>query len=66
MADRIKLGVAGPTDLERAVSEHAEYIKGETLAVSVTVGAATLAAIGVIHEVEIEQQTVKVALAVVG
>jgi isoleucyl-tRNA synthetase len=65
VADRIDLAVEGPAEIERAVSQHADYIKGETLAVSIAVGGESLAAVGAIHEVEIEQQTVRVALAVV-
>jgi isoleucyl-tRNA synthetase len=38
VADRIRLGVAGPQDLERAVSAHADYVAGETLAVEVQTG----------------------------
>jgi isoleucyl-tRNA synthetase len=38
VADRIRLGVAGPQDLERAVSTHAAYVAGETLAVEVKTG----------------------------
>ena len=52
--------------MERAALEHAEYIKGETLSVSLVVGADALATIAGIHDVEIEQQTVRIALAVVG
>ncbi|WP_420634109.1 isoleucine--tRNA ligase [Candidatus Palauibacter sp.] len=38
LADRIRLGIAGSEELERAVATHAEYIAGETLAVEVLVG----------------------------
>ena len=40
VADRIRLGVEGPGELERAVSAHADYIAGETLAVEVRTGSA--------------------------
>lgn len=40
VADRIRLGIAGPEVVERAVVEHSAYIAGETLAVEVLVGEA--------------------------
>ncbi|WP_420636532.1 isoleucine--tRNA ligase [Candidatus Palauibacter sp.] len=38
VADRIRLGIAGPEALESAAATHAGYIAGETLAVEVRIG----------------------------
>ena len=39
VADRIRLGIAGPEALEGAAAAHSEYIAGETLALQVRIGA---------------------------
>ncbi len=39
VADRIRLGIAGPEALEGAAVAHSEYIAGETLALQVRIGA---------------------------
>jgi len=42
VSDRIRLSIDGAEELERAASEHREYIAGETLAVDVRVGEVTV------------------------
>jgi len=42
VSDRIRLSIDGAEELERAASEHREYIAGETLAVEVLVGGITV------------------------
>ena len=44
VADRIRLGLAGPAVLEEAAAAHAAYIAGETLAVEVGIGTDQLGA----------------------
>ncbi|TFG63045.1 MAG: isoleucine--tRNA ligase, partial [Gemmatimonadales bacterium] len=64
VSDRIHLAVAGPVPIERALGEHADYVRGETLAVSLAVGLTELEMHAVVHEVEIERETVRIGLTV--
>lgn len=64
VSDRIGLAIAGPIAIERAVSEHAEHIGSETLAVSLAVGADAVAEFARIHVVDIENETVRIGLEV--
>ncbi|MFQ5528848.1 MAG: isoleucine--tRNA ligase [Gemmatimonadota bacterium] len=64
VSDRVRLGIEGPAQIERAADEHLDYIGAETLAVSITVGAGALAGFEDIHEVDIEHETVQIGLAV--
>jgi isoleucyl-tRNA synthetase len=65
VSDRVRLGIEGPADIERAAHEHAAYIGAETLAVSIEVGEDALAEFAGVHEVDIERGTVRIGLAVV-
>ena len=49
VADRIRITVSGAEQIERAAREHASYISGETLAVSVDVGEAAPEGVGAIE-----------------
>jgi len=62
--DRIHLAVAGPVSIEQALADHEGYICGETLAVSLAVGLKALEVSVVVHEVEIENETVRIGLTV--
>ncbi len=65
VADRIRLGVAGPAGLERAVSAHEAYIAGETLAVEVETGSAPLGALST-SVVKIDDAEVRIGIGEVG
>lgn len=62
--DRIHLAVAGPVSIEQALAHHEGYICGETLAVSLAVGLEALEFSVAVHEVEIEDETVRIGLTV--
>lgn len=64
VSDRIYLAVTGPDPIERALAVHADYVCGETLAVSLDVGSKVLDEFAVVHEVEIENETVRIGLTV--
>jgi len=64
VSDRIYLAVTGPDPIERALAVHADYVCGETLAVSLDVGSKVLEEFAVVHEVEIENETVRIGLTV--
>ena len=62
VSDRIRLGVAGQDLIERALNEHRDYICGETLAVSISIGLKSLDDFEAVHEVEIDDDTVRIGL----
>ncbi|MDH3297238.1 MAG: DUF5915 domain-containing protein, partial [Gemmatimonadota bacterium] len=66
VSDRVRLGIEGSADIEKTAEEHAAYIGAETLAVSIAVGREALAGFAESHEVDIENETVRIGLTVVG
>ncbi len=62
VVDRIRLGVSGPDEVEKAVAAHADYVSEETLAVALEVGDCPLQSI---KEVEIAGHDVRVGLELV-
>ena len=62
VADRIRLGITGAEVLETAVSEHAAYIAGETLAVDLEVGASAVGDSATATTIEIDELEATIAV----
>ncbi|MFW6088950.1 MAG: DUF5915 domain-containing protein, partial [Gemmatimonadota bacterium] len=64
VSDRIRLAVAGTPTIEETVGTHEAYIGGETLAVSLAIGADAVGALDITREVDIDGEAVKIGLEV--
>lgn len=62
VSDRIRLAIAGPEELERAVRTHRDGIGGETLALEVETGAGAAVGLEHVQDLEIDGEQATIAL----